>query len=135
MQNSINLNIEFHSINRTLSTVKAAIKKHWNILQINNKFKNVFPEAPIMCFHRNKNLKDFLQTKTIVNNKAQKVKLLNRKGYSIPCHSKIGDLCYKQVKDTNTFSSTFTKRSYNIYNKINCKSSYLICLMECTLCK
>ena len=63
----------------------------------------------------------------------------NRKGYSIPstpcCHSKIGNLCCKQVKHTNTFPSTVTKRTYNICNKLNCKSSYLIYLMECTLCK
>ena len=46
--------------NRTLPNVKEAVRKHWNILQINNEFKNVFPEPPIMCFRRNKNLKDFL---------------------------------------------------------------------------
>ena len=88
-----------------------------------------------MCFRRNKNLKDFLWTKTIVNNKVQKVKLSNRKGYSIPCNSKTGNLCYKQVKHTNTFSSTVTKRTYIMYNKLNRKSSYLVYLMECTLCK
>ena len=94
--------------------------KHWNILHINNEFKDVFPEPPVMCFRRNKN---FFWTKTIVNNKAQKVKLSNRKGYSIQCHSKTGNLCCKQVKYTNTFSSTVTKRIYNICNKLNCKSS------------
>ena len=30
--------------------------KHWDILQINNEFKDVFPEPPTMCFGRNKNL-------------------------------------------------------------------------------
>ena len=85
-----------------------------------------------MCFRRNKNLKDFLWKKTIVNNKAQKVKLSNRKGYSIPCHFKAENLCCKQVKHANTFSSIDTKRSYNTYNKLHCKSSFL---MECTLCK
>ena len=119
--------------NRTLPNVKEAVRKHWNILQINNEFKNVFPEPAIMCFLRNKNLKYFLWTKTVVNNKAQKVILSNRKGYSIPCHSKPGNLWCKQVEHTNTFSSTVTKMTCNIYNKLNCKSSYLIYLMECTL--
>ena len=115
--------------------MKETVKKHWNIFQINNEFKDVFPEPPIMCFHRNKNFKDFLRTKTIVNNKAQKVKLSNRKRYSIPCHWKTGNLRCKQMKHTNTFSSTLTKRTYGIYNRLNWKSSYLIYLMECTLCK
>ena len=121
--------------NRTLPNVKEAVRKHLNILKINNEFKNVFLEPPIMCFRINKYLNDFLWTKTIVNNKAHKVILSNRKGYSIPCHSKTGNLCCKQVKHTNTFSSTVTKRTSNIYNKLNCKSCYLIYLMECTLCK
>ena len=56
--------------NRTLSNVKEALKKHWNILQINNEFKGVFSEPPFMCFRRNKKFKDFHWMKTTVNNKA-----------------------------------------------------------------
>ena len=115
--------------------MKEAVRKHWNILQINNEFKNVFPEPPIKCFRRNKNMKDFIWTKTVVNNNTHKAILSNRKGYSIPCHSKSENLCCKQVKYTSTFSSTITKRTFNIYNKLNYKSSCLIYLMEYTLCK
>ena len=115
--------------------MKEAVRKHWNILQINNEFKNVFPEPPMKCFRRNKNMKDFIWTKTVVNNNTHNAILSNRKGYSIPCHSKSENLCCKQVKHTNTFSSTVTKRTFNIYNKLNYKSSCLIYLMECTLCK
>ena len=105
--------------NRTLHNVKDGVKKHSNISQISNEFKNVFPESPIMYFHKSKNLKDFLWTKTIVHNKSQKVTLTNRKGYSIPSHAKTGKLCCKQVKHTNTFSSTLTKKIYNICNKLH----------------
>ena len=115
--------------------MKEAVRKHWNILQINNEFKNVFPEPPIKCFRRNKNMKDFIWTKTVVNNNTHKAILSNRKGYSIPYHSKSENLCCKQVKHTNTFSSTVTKTTFNIYNKLNYKSSCLIYLMEYTLCK
>ena len=119
--------------NRTLTNVKETARKYWNILQINNEFKNVFPELSIMRFRRNKNLEDVLWTKTIANNKAQKIILSNRKGNSTPCHSKTENLCCKKVKHTNTLSSTVTKKTCNIYNKLNCKSRYLIYLMECTL--
>ena len=63
----------------------------------------------------------------------KKVRLSNRKGYSIPCHSKTRILCCKQVRHTN--SSAVTTRTYNIYNTLKCKNSYFIYLMECTLCK
>ena len=46
--------------NRTLPNAKDVVRKRWNISQINSKVKNVFPEPPIMCFRRNKNLKGFL---------------------------------------------------------------------------
>ena len=66
--------------------MKDEVKKHSNISQISNEFKNVFPEPPIMHFRKSKNLKDFLWTKTIVDNKSQKVILTNRKGiqYHLP---------------------------------------------------
>ena len=88
-----------------------------------------------MCFRRIRTSKDFLWTKTIVSNKAQKVKLSNGKGYSILCHSKTGKLYCKQLKHTKTFSSVVTKSTYNFYNKLNCESSYLIYLMECAQTK
>ena len=69
--------------NCTLPKVIETVKKHWKVLQINNEFKDAFPELPMMCFRRNKNLKDFFGTKAIVNNKAQKVKLSPY--HLIPC--------------------------------------------------
>ena len=52
------------------------------------------------------------------------------------CQPKTGNLCCKQVKHTNTFSSRFIKKTYSIYNKLNnCKSSYSVYLLEFTLCK
>ena len=44
--------------NRTLPNVKEAVKKHWNISQINNEFQEIFPEPSIICFRRNKILVD-----------------------------------------------------------------------------
>ena len=118
-----------------MPNVEEAVREHWSILQIKNKFKNAFPEPPIMCFRRNKNLKDFFCTRTAVNNKAQKIIVSNQKEYSIHFQSKTGNLCFEQVEHTTSFSSTVTKRTYNIYIKLICKSSYLIYLMECTQCK
>ena len=38
--------------NRTLPNVKETVKKHWNILQINNKLEDLFSEPLVMCFCR-----------------------------------------------------------------------------------
>ena len=67
------------TFNRTLSNVNEAVKKHWNILQVNNEFKDIFAVPLLKYFWRNKNLKNVLWTKTIVNNSAEKVKLSSRK--------------------------------------------------------
>ena len=51
-----------------------------------------------------------------------------------PCLSKTGNLCCSQLTSTRTFISQQTKRKFKIYHKVNCKSEYVIYLMECALC-
>ena len=52
----------------------------------------------------------------------------------MPSNSKLNSLCFTQVQSTNTFRSTVTHKIFKIYNKLNCKSKYLIDLPECVLC-
>ena len=61
------------------------------MLQYIKKIEHNEPKCkPIMCFHTKKHLKNVIWIKIKVNNKARKVKLSNRKGYSKPCHTKTG---------------------------------------------
>ena len=53
--------------NRTVTNVKEAGKKRWNVLKINNEFKDIFAESPLLCFRRNKDSKGFLWRKEIVS--------------------------------------------------------------------
>lgn len=46
--------------NDTLPNVKEGVKKNWNVLKMNNELRDIFAEPPLMCFSKNKNLKDFL---------------------------------------------------------------------------
>ena len=55
--------------NRTLPNVKRAISNNWNLLHINQEFKDVFQEPPILAFRRNRNLYDLLGCKNIVDGK------------------------------------------------------------------
>ena len=38
------------------------------------------------------------------------------------------------MQSTNTFKSTVTHKTLKLYKKLNCKSKYLIYLIECMLC-
>ena len=69
---------------------------------------------------------------------ASKTKKLNEQNINSPRFprlSKSDDLCFCQLTSAMTFISQQTKRKFKIYHKINCKSEYVIYLMECTLCK
>ena len=39
------------------------------------------------------------------------------------------------VISSSTFKSRRTNKSYTIFHEVNCSSTYVICPMECTLCK
>ena len=48
----------------------------------------------------------------------------------LPWLSKTSNLCCGQLTSTMTFISLQTKRKFKIYHKINCKSEYVIYLMD-----
>ena len=59
----------------------------------------------------------------------------NRKGKCEPCNTSKPSLWCKQVIDTSTFPSYQTKQLYTVFYKLNCKSKFIIYLMECAWCK
>ena len=119
---------------RTLADIKRAVNKHWDILRIKRDFEWVFTELLITAFRWNRNLQDIVGKKTIVNNRKQLCENIDQNGYPKPCNSKLNNLCCTQVQSTNIFRSTVTHNTFKIYNKLNCKSKYLIYVMECVLC-
>ena len=118
--------------NRTLSNVKTAISNNWNLLHINQEFKDVFQEPPILAFRRNRALYDLLGCKNIVDGKLQRLSKKKKIELSTKCFSKSGNVCCKQVVHTQSFKSSATQKTY-IFHDINCKSKLLIYLMECTV--
>ena len=88
----------------------------------------------MIAFKRNKNLGDFLGSKSLKNSKV----LRNNKSFTIkrckPCTKEISKKCCKQVKDTDTFISVNTGREYKIFHDCTCQSMNVIYLMECSLC-
>ena len=87
--------------NRTLPNVKRAISNNWNLLHINQEFKDVFQEPPILAFRRNRKLYDLLGCKNIIDGKLERLPK-KKIGFSTKCFSKSGNLRCKQV--VNNFS-------------------------------
>ena len=58
--------------NRTLPNVKRAISNNWNLPHINQEFKDVFQEPPILAFRRNRSLYDLLGCKKYCRGKTTK---------------------------------------------------------------
>ena len=110
------------------------VKKHWDLLKINRYFEQFFTKLPIIAFRPNRNLQDILGKKIIVSNTKQLYQNINQNGYSKSCNSKLNNLCCTQVQSRNIFRNTVTHKTFKIYNKLNCKSKYLIYLMQCVLC-
>ena len=120
---------------RFLPNLTAVVCENWNILQTNKNLRELFQEQPITAFKRNKNLKEIIGSTRIENGKVKKLNIPSRTEKCTPCLSGTRTLCCNQVLTTNTFMSQQTKRTFNIFFNLNCKSEYVIYLMECILCK
>ena len=83
---------------------------------------------------RNKNLGEHIGGHTLQGTKVFKNHLQVIKGES---KSRIttnkSSLCCAQIVNTTTFESYQTIRTFKIFHKLNCKSSFAIYLMECSL--
>ena len=83
-------------------------------------------------YKRNKNLRDILGSNRIADNKVIKHNNNHHKNNRCqPCNTKQGNLCFKEVLNTSTFKSNQTQRIYKIRHHVNCKSKYVIYLLEC----
>ena len=114
-----------------LPNLTAVVHKTWNILHTNKKLRELFQEHPITAFKRNKNLKEIIRSTRIENGKVKKFNIPSRTGKCTPCLSGAGTVCFNQVLTTNTIISQQTKRTFNIFFNLNCKSGYVIYVMEC----
>ena len=113
--------------NRTLPKKKDVIK-HWQLLDINPNLAEIFQSPPILAFRRKKNLRDIIGTKLIKDGKA-KGNLQTK--YKVNVH-------YAWPTDKSFLQQSLeaTKQTiFQIYQKLNCKSKYVIYLLEFTKCK
>ena len=119
--------------NKNLPNIKKAIDDNWHILSINQTISDHFPEKPRITYRRNKNLGNILGRHTLKNNKLVSRNKPNQ-GKCQPCLSRRNNFCCKQMATTTKFTNRKTGRQFQIFHTVNCKSFYVIYLIECTLC-
>ena len=120
--------------NRALPNLKDILTKHWHILQANQSYKKTVSTLPIIAFRKGTSLKQIIGTNTIHNNeKLIKTKINHHTGKCVPCNS-TRCLCCQQLISTATFKSNQTNKTFKIYHRVNCKSSFVIYLLECYIC-
>ena len=131
-KNRIPLSITYK---RILPNISKIVNRNWNILQISNEFHGVFQATPMIAFKRSQNLQEIIGGHTVKQGKVFKKNLARINGNSVPCSSTRPSLCCTQVLNIQTFTSQQTKRTFNTFHKLTCKSQNVIYLMECILCK
>jgi len=120
--------------NKQLPNFKSVIDKNWSLLQIDEKTSAAFKEKPIIAYRRNKNLRNLIGQTTIKHSKVERKRNISN-GRCKPCNSRPGNLCCKQIANTDTFQSNITKQNFKIFHNTNCKSAYVIYLLDCLKCK
>ena len=115
--------------------MRKIINKYWDVLQINPKLQETFQNNPFAACERDKNVQEIIGGHTMKNGKVFKAHSKNREGKSEPCNTSKPSLCCKQVIDTSKFGSYQTHQLYTIFHKLNCKSKFIIYLMECASCR
>ena len=118
--------------NRTLPKIKEICMKHWHLLHINPNLAEIFQSPPILAFRRNKNLRDIIGIKLIENGRVKRKFTNKAQGKCTPCLANNRTLSCKQVVHTTTFRRNQTNRIFQIYHNLNCKSKFVIYLLECT---
>ena len=118
---------------KRLPQIKEVLDETWNILQINPSESRKFVEKPLVCFKRNKNLRDILGQTRIKNNKVVRKKP-ESKGRCTPCRGRADAKCCTHMVNTNFFTDKSRKKRFEIRQRTGCKSTNAIYLAFCDKC-
>lgn len=119
--------------NRRLPKLKNIVEESWKILEINDTERQKFNEKPLICYRRNKNLRDILGQTRISRNKVVKGKTRSTGG-CFPCRSRPDTKCCQHVVSTKYFTDKTKEKRFDIRQKLGCKSKDAIYLAWCDRC-
>ena len=108
-----------------LPSIPKITRKHWrSMVPQENHLANVFPEAPLVAFRRQRNIREhIIKAKLAPNTNTRERRMLNRMKKCGKC------IVCSYVKEGNTIkSSNFT---WKINKKVTCQNSNVIYLIQC----
>ena len=89
--------------NRDLPNLKQKLDESWPLLQMNPTQREKFSTKPIVCYKRNKNLRDILGQTRLLKNKVVRKKP-TRRGRCAPCHSRPDAKCCNHIINSDYFT-------------------------------
>ena len=111
--------------NPLLNSLEKGLSRNLNILYIDEEVKKVFYRRPMVSFRSVRKVSSYLVR--------AKVYPLEISVGSFKCKEGRCQVCLN-VNETDTFTSTMTKKAYKINNKFECSVKCLICLLTCKKC-
>ena len=119
--------------NRNLPDLKSILEETWGHLQINPTVKAKFVNKPIVCYKRNRNLRDILGQTKISKNRVVRKKATMR-GRCAPCLGRSDAMCCNHVISTSFFTNNTGEARYEIRHRTNCRTKNAIYLGFCIKC-
>ena len=119
--------------NKHTPDIKNIIDTCWDTLKVNKNIVGKFTEKPILSFRRNMNLKDLIGQTKLINNKVVR-NSTKQIGKCSPCLTRTINKCCKNIQSTSVFKNRLTNRIFKIFHHVNCKSKFIIYLVECKKC-
>ena len=119
--------------NRRLPKLKELVEESWSILGINDSVREKFLEKPLICYRRNRNLRDILGQTRISQDKVVTCKTGNIGGCT-PCWADSDTKRCRHVVQTKYFTDRTGSKRFDIRQKLGCKSKDAIYLAWCDKC-
>ena len=105
----------------------------WEHLKINPETHEKFKEKPIVCYKRNRNLRDEIGQTRLSRNRVVRKKTIN-KGRCSPCMGRSDCMCCRHIITTSYFTNRNGEAKYDIRHRTNCRSRNAIYLGFCLKC-
>ena len=105
-------------------------KRNWNFLQSKERLSLIFKKPPLVAYRRPKSLRDRLVRSKFVSETTHN---LTPKGCRA-CERTKCSWC-KKINQTTTFTSPNNKKTFSIFHAVDCHSSWIIYIIECSICK
>ncbi|CAH2315369.1 Hypothetical predicted protein [Pelobates cultripes] len=111
---------------QSTTLISSTIRKNWRILAADDTLPKVFHEKPLICYKRNKNLKDLLVHTDPTSSYMEHITTQNR-----GCVRCLGCVTCGHMMPSKTFSHPHTNKQYLIKKTITCKTTHVIYKLMC----